>query len=130
MSKSTYSEISIWLWAKIVQSCLDEFCLENGNHKVRKQPKVLLPSGGRRIDFYERPQEYGGVDCLIEIPRKDVDMLLEEYNEPELFLFNSVEMTELCQNLYDSIGSPTLKASQGWNIFRQMVDKAIEVREQ
>lgn len=93
----------------------------NGTHRVRKQPGRLLPSGGRRINFYTKPHEYGGTDQLIDIPVEDIDKLLAEYDRPDLLQFGSDEMVALCETLYAGVGSPAVSALVGWPVFTQMI---------
>ncbi len=118
--------ISLWLWGNIVQECLDRYCVENANHKVRFQKKSLLPTGGRRIDFYESPEDYNGKNQLIEIPREDIENLILEHDRPDLLQFGTDEMVELCETLYAKIGSPSLLPIDGWVIFRQLIDAYTE----
>jgi hypothetical protein len=73
-----------WLWAAIVQKRLDELVRESEElvkeselHKIRKQKKILLPSGARRIGMYRFPEKHGcSANLLIPIPRADIDRLL------------------------------------------------------
>ena len=64
-----FSAIFLWLWGRIVQLRL-EIIHENRIHKIRKQKKKLLPSGGHRIDIYNNPQKFGAhlKDGLIHAP--------------------------------------------------------------
>lgn len=112
--------VSHWLWGKIVQYRLDQAIRESENHRVRKQANRLLPSGGRRIDFYRNPEQWGGTDLLISIDRDLVDELLDEYDLPEYTQFGSNSMVKLCECLFDAIGSPLPLAKEGWSIWQQM----------
>ena len=114
--------MALWLWGQIVQERLDAIVVENGNHFVRYQKKSLLPTGGRRIDFYQNPEQWGGIDQLIKVNMDDIDKLLEEYDLPEYTQFGSNDMVMLCQGLYSSIGSPQLSASIGWTVWGEMID--------
>ena len=82
--------ISYWLWGKITQARLDEALKLSATHRIRKQGKILLPSGTRRIDMYERPEVYGFKDMLIPIPEEDIDKLLQEYDRPDLLQFGKI----------------------------------------
>lgn len=114
--------MALWLWGRIVQERLDAIVIENGNHFVRYQKKSLLPTGGRRIDFFQNPERWGGTDQLITVNMDDIEKLLEEYDLPEYTQFGSNEMVTLCQVLYSSIGSPQLSASIGWVVWGEMID--------
>lgn len=83
----------------------------------------MLPTGGRRIDFYESPENYKGNDNLIAIPRQDIQELLLEYDRPDLLQFGTDDMVNLCETLYISIGHPKLQAKDGWAIFKRLIDK-------
>lgn len=118
--------IASWLWGKVVQQCLDQYCIENAAHRVRYQEKSLLPTGGRRKDFYESPEDYNGESQLISIPREDIEQLLMEHDRPDLLQFGTDEMVELCERLYLEIGLPELRAKSGWIVFRELIDTYTE----
>lgn len=91
---------------------------------MRKQPKIALPSGGRRKDFYERPWDWNGEDMGIEIPEDDlpyIDGLIERYTDPKLLQFVSDDMNSLFEELYEAIGAPKLTSLTCWGIFKQMM---------
>ena len=81
----------------------------------------MLPSGGRRIDFYRNPERWGGTDLLIPLKPEIVDALLEEYDLPEFTQFGSNSMVKLCDCLYDAIDSPLPVAKEGWTIWKRMI---------
>lgn len=116
----------MWLWAKVVQNRLDQIVQENHLHRVRKQTKSLLPTGGRHINFFKRPEDWGGRNQLIKIPSDDIDKLLAEYDHPELFQFGTDGMVALCERLFAAVGSPTMSANNGWIVFSDMIAKAME----
>lgn len=110
------------MWAAIVQKRLDELVKESELHKIRKQKKILLPSGARRIDMYRFPEKHGcSANLLIPIPRADIDRLLAQYDKPHLTQFGTDEEVALYTNLYQGVGSPELAAKNGWEIFRYMM---------
>ncbi|KAF8958233.1 hypothetical protein BDZ97DRAFT_1906555 [Flammula alnicola] len=121
--------VASWLWGKIVQVQLrlDMIVTESQAHRVRKQAKSLLPTGGRRIDMYEHPEDWEGQENqLIEIPGEDIDKLLNEYDRPDLLQFGSDEMVQFCEYLFEKIGSPELSAKVGWKVFLRMLKCAEE----
>ncbi len=118
-----------WLWAQIVQLRLDKILAESQTHRVRKQPGRLLPTGGRRRDFYTRPEDWGGENLLISVPVEDIDNLLEEFDKPELLQFGSDSMVNLCESIYRAVGSPKLEAKSGWIIFTSMINMAADSAE-
>lgn len=122
LTPTIYRQIARWLWAEIVQLKLDELLKESQTHRVRYQKKINLPSGGRRIDFYERPERYHGKNELIEVPAEKVDAILEVHDKPELLSFGSPNGIAFCLGLYRACGSPKLSAMTGWLTFSAMVD--------
>jgi hypothetical protein len=109
-----------------VQAKLDEIVEESQRHKVRKQKNILLPSGGRRIDFYKNPEDYGGKDRLIPIESNTIDDLLAKYDRPDLLLFGSKETDFMCGKILEGLGSPKLSPRIGWVVFSDMVTYYIE----
>ncbi len=99
---------------------------ESEIHRIRKQEGSLLPTGGRRIDFYKHPEEWGLENQLIPIPLDDIDRRLAEYDRPDILQFGTDEMVGLCENLLAAIGSPELSAKVGWNVFSQMLELALK----
>ena len=95
---------------------------EKKYHKVKHQKDILLPSSAQHIDMFEFSERWEGEDQLISIPANDIDGLLEEYNQPNLLQFGSNEMVELCEALYNAIGTPKLSASASWEVFKAMVN--------
>ncbi|KAG2003177.1 citrate synthase I [Coprinopsis cinerea AmutBmut pab1-1] len=117
-----HASLSRWLWACIVQTLLDKVMSENQKHRIRGQKKSLMPTDARRIDMFKHPERFGGRDQLIPIPQQDIDRLLAEYDQPHLFKFVPDDLENIFGDLYRAIGSPSLVASQGWGIFRDMVN--------
>lgn len=115
--------VRVWLWGHIVQLRLDEVLEHNAIHKISKQKKILLPSGARHIDIYENPEKYPHCeDQIIKIEPKEIDRYLGQYDRPDLLQFGSDEAVDLCERLYQQIGSPSLSASVGWSVFVEMVN--------
>ncbi|KAG2013951.1 citrate synthase I [Coprinopsis cinerea AmutBmut pab1-1] len=111
--------VSLARWisrARIVQARLDKLLLEHQTHRIR-----LLPTYARRIDLFTDPETYGGYDQLIKVPSEDMDRLLAQYDRPQLFQFVSDDLENLFTDLHMSIGSPSLNATVGWDVFRRMV---------
>jgi hypothetical protein len=105
---------------------LDNIIAENQIHRVRKQKDILLPSGGRRIDFYCNPEKYGGKDRIITVPADTINELLAQYDKPDLLLFGSREQVTWCEEIHAAIGDPKLCAREGWSIFSKMITYYIE----
>ncbi|KDR69991.1 hypothetical protein GALMADRAFT_145037 [Galerina marginata CBS 339.88] len=103
-------QLMSWIWGKIVQLRLDEAVHQSQMHRIRKQKNILLPSGARRIDIYNHPEDHELMDCLIKIPAKDIDDLLLEHDRPDLLQFGTDEEVAMCEAVYSAIGSPTPRA--------------------
>ena len=112
------SAISLWLWGCIVQLRLDEIMHENCIHKIRKQKKTLLSSGGCWIDIYNNPEKFGAhlKDRLIHILDEIIDNLLQKYDCPDLLQFGTDDNVYLMEQIYWKIGSPKLSARVGWSV--------------
>ncbi|KAJ7863354.1 hypothetical protein B0H14DRAFT_3444217 [Mycena olivaceomarginata] len=115
--------VSLWLWEKIVQLCLDDIRRENSRHRVRFQRNKLLPTGGTHGEFYKHPERWGGRDQLVPVDVAVVDRLIEMHTPPRLFQFGTDEMVALCEGLYSSIGCPDVSAINGWDVFKAMINQ-------
>lgn len=82
-----------------MQAKLDEIVKESRRHKDRNQKNILLPSGGRRIDFYNNPEHYGGKDRLIPIESNIIEDLLTKYDRRNLLLFGTKETDLMCDKI-------------------------------
>ena len=109
-----------------MQAKLDGIVEESWCHRVRKQKNILLPSGGRRIDFYNNPEDYGGKDRLIPIEPNIIEDLLMKYDRPDLLLFGTKETDFMCGKIHEGLGSPKLSPRVGWAVFSDMVNYYIE----
>lgn len=87
---------------------------------------MLIPTGGRRIDFYQSPEDYGGEDLLIPIPQEAVERLLAEHDDHLLTQFGTDDEVALYQDLYSGIGSPAFESRAGWDIFTRIVSLHID----
>lgn len=114
--------VAHWVWGQAVQEKLDEIMKENRFHKVRKQKKIFLPSGGRPIDFWQNPQKWKGQDQLIQIPPHDIDRLIAEYADPTCLLFGEDAIISIYRAVWEAIGKPRISALNAWSIWRLVVD--------
>ena len=76
--------------------------------------------------MYSSPEEFGGRNQLISIPVEDVDLLPAEHQDPALFRFGSEAEVLVYNDLYHSAGSPRLVSTNGWAIFRRLVNLHIQ----
>ena len=96
---------------------------EHNRHRIRKQKNSCLPTGGRPIDFYQRPHEFGGRKQLIPVDMAVVDRLIKEHTPDDLEqMASTTEMEEVCQLAFKAIGVPEVSARNGWDVFRAMIE--------
>jgi hypothetical protein len=118
--------LAVWLWARVVQGRLDCLLNENAVHRIRKQKKVLLLTGGRIEDFYNNPEAWGGKDMLISVDQDDVNRLLNrlltEHTPQRLFQFGTDESDALATELFRQLGSPELDVKNTWRVWKAMMD--------
>jgi hypothetical protein len=57
----------------LVQAELTKYIESNNYARVRYQKEKNLPSGGLRVNWFERPEEYGGQNMKISVPKADLE---------------------------------------------------------
>lgn len=119
--------ISRFIWGNIVQSVLDNSGHEQSIHRIRKQSKRFLPSGGSPIQFYRYPQNYGGEPCLIPIPPDDTAALVKQFVPENLFFFCDDYVHHAATTALESIGSPKLTVTNGWDVFVEILPIVQEI---
>jgi len=82
-----------------------------------------MPTGGRPRDFYQKPWKFNGTNLLIPIPGPDIDRIVAQHCRTDLTQFGSDEMVHLAEKLYCAVGSPDVTLVNGWDVFREMMDK-------
>ncbi|KAG8820853.1 hypothetical protein FRB91_006307 [Serendipita sp. 411] len=112
-----HQAVGKFVWAKIVQTKLDQAVEEHSNHKIRKQKERNLPSGNCPKKFYMYPEEYGGTNWLIHIPEDDINLLVAKYVPEDLFFFCDNIIHHAATAALVEIGAPTLTPQNGWEIF-------------
>ncbi|KAJ6503958.1 hypothetical protein C8R45DRAFT_1186099 [Mycena sanguinolenta] len=120
-----HEQTSNWIWFPAVQHSLDEFCLAQNNHRIRKQSEKILPSGGTPNEFYANPAAYGGQDCLIPVDEAILDQLLQEAREGahEHTRYVDDGFDELAQEAYTALGKPEITLQNAWIVFRDMIGR-------
>ncbi|KAF8178247.1 hypothetical protein BJ912DRAFT_1130611 [Pholiota molesta] len=98
---------------------------ESHAQSVNKPEASFLRDVDSSTCTYEHPEDFDGLENqLIEIPREDIDKILDEYDQPDLLQFGSDEMVQFCERLFEKIGAPQINAKVGWKVFRQMLECA------
>ncbi|KAJ6598518.1 hypothetical protein B0H10DRAFT_2167613 [Mycena sp. CBHHK59/15] len=64
-----------WIFPPLIQAELNEFHTYWNQHKICDQPDKNMPSGHVPADVLEHPEIYGGINCLIKVPRDTLDDL-------------------------------------------------------
>lgn len=122
-----FRHLFYWIFVPIVQAELDEFCVWWNQHTVRQQPDKDMPSGHVPQDALEHPQLFGGLDCLIRLPKESIDnlrqYLAEEVGPREKFQqFFPNEFILVATQVHSALGSPEISLLTAWSIFTKMSD--------
>lgn len=116
-----------WIFVPLVQSALDEFRVYWNQRTVRWQSGKDMPSGHVPDDAAAHPQFYGGIDCLIRLP-KDVISDLRQYladeagPREEFRRFYPEDFVPVAEEVYLSVGRPELSLLTAWRVFSKMSD--------
>lgn len=116
--------VSLWLWGRVVQDRLDSYRNETNKHRIRKQKKIHIPSGGRPHDFFHKPHKWGGKTQFISIPDDDlwfIDKLIEKHANLSVLQFGTDDIAALALKLYTQVGTPHLDAKSCWGVFSAMI---------
>ena len=93
-------------------------------HRVRKQAKKSLPSGGRPDRFYSNPEEYNGEECLIKVDIDMVEQLLQESEDgKEKMWFTDHNFDPLAKVAYEKIGAFPVTLENVWRVFSLMINQ-------
>jgi hypothetical protein len=123
-----------WIFVPLLQAKLEEFRIWWNHHRVRPQKEKNMPSGHVPADAFDHPQNFGGLDCLIEVPQTAVDdlrnMMTEDVGPRDTHLsWFTAEFDELAENVYKQIGKPTLSLESAWGVFEKMLRPMADIIE-
>ncbi|KAK7014509.1 hypothetical protein R3P38DRAFT_2638165 [Favolaschia claudopus] len=112
-----------WLWPKIIQLCLDDFVDYWNNHRIRLQKDKVLPSGFSPNYICDFPERFGLVKFGEQAPQEYIDQLRQNIpkSREECYRWVSDEFDTQAAEVYEQIGSPKLKLTDGWTIFCRML---------
>ncbi|KAK7036956.1 hypothetical protein R3P38DRAFT_2517122, partial [Favolaschia claudopus] len=112
-----------WLWPKIIQLCLDDFVDYWNNHRIRSQRDKVLPSGFSPNYICDFPERFGLVKFGEQAPQEYIDQLRQNIpkSREECYRWVSDEFDTQAAEVYEQIGSPKLKLTDGWTIFCHML---------
>ncbi|KAJ7021426.1 hypothetical protein C8F04DRAFT_1241391 [Mycena alexandri] len=110
-----------WIFVPLLQAELEEFRIWWNHHRVRPQKEKNMPSGHVPADAFDHPQNFGGLDCLIEVPQTAVDdlrsMMTEEVGPKDAHLsWFTADFDELAENIYEQIGKPPSTLETAWGV--------------
>ncbi|KAJ7877863.1 hypothetical protein B0H13DRAFT_2235847 [Mycena leptocephala] len=123
-----------WVFIPLLQAKLDEFRLWWNHHRVRRQKDKNMPSGHVPSDAFDHPQNFGGLDCRIPVPKTAVDdlqkMLTEDVGPRDIHLsWFEADFGDLAESIYLQIGKPTLSLETAWDVFQQMLEPMANIIE-
>lgn len=127
LTNKSQSEVFYFIFPPLVQKELDDFRKYWNYHKVRSQRDKQMAQNHIPIDAFEKPANYGAMDCRIRIPKEMVQdlrtKLEEEVGSRSLHLeFLSAEAQCRISEIYKAIGSPALCFGNAWEVFTAMVE--------
>jgi hypothetical protein len=84
-----------------------------------------MPSGHVPIHVLEHPEQYGGIDCRIQVPQEALDVLRnmlteEEGPRDEHLSWYPYIFAEEAADVFKAIGEPVMTIVNGWDIFQRM----------
>ncbi|KAF7371801.1 hypothetical protein MVEN_00036800 [Mycena venus] len=129
-----YLPLFYWIFIPLLQAQLDAFRIYWNHHRVRSQKDKNMPSGHVPADAFNHPQNFGGLECRIPIPKAAVNdmrkMITEEIGPRDAHLswFNP-EFGQLAEAIYTQIGEPALSLETAWDVFQNMLKPMAEVIE-
>ncbi|KAJ7856075.1 hypothetical protein B0H14DRAFT_2352896, partial [Mycena olivaceomarginata] len=123
-----------WIFVPLLQAKLEEFRIWWNHHRVRPQKEKNMPSGHVPADAFDHPQNFGGLDCLIEVPQTAVDdlrnMMTEDVGPRDTHLsWFTAEFDELAENVYKQIRKPTLSLESAWGVFEKILRPMADIIE-
>ncbi|KAJ6601598.1 hypothetical protein B0H10DRAFT_2167416 [Mycena sp. CBHHK59/15] len=107
-----------WIFIPLLQAQLEEFRLWWNHPRVHTQKDKNMPSGHVPSDAFDHPQNFGGLDCQIPVPKAAVDDLREMVTED----VGSRDAHLSCREIYAQIGKPTLSLQTAWEVFQAMLE--------
>ncbi|THU81695.1 hypothetical protein K435DRAFT_693004 [Dendrothele bispora CBS 962.96] len=118
-----------WLWPKIGQKEADIYVNWWNAHHIRSQAAKLLPSSTTPNMVLQSPECYGYRRWDIPIPQSAIDVLRGKIpvSRDEAFRWVDDEFNLAAQSAYQEIGSPELRCCNGWDIYKDMLDKLLEM---
>ena len=114
------SELSRWLWAKVLRLELDSFMQFRNGAKMRKDAKKAGPSGVSRNEAFSLFEEWGGRNCILPVDLDVIREIKEAMGGDSLLEFTTSTFSKQAQVAYDSQGIVQLSFENCWDIFTAM----------
>ncbi|KAF7351925.1 hypothetical protein MVEN_01154300 [Mycena venus] len=129
-----HRNVIYWLWVPIIQKGLDTYREYWNNHTVTKSKKKKNPSGSCPNNMFLNPKSVRlmAQDCHIKMDPKRVAELREAYGgqaaREKAYRFVSEEFKFNAELIHINLGSPPLTLTNGWNVFKMMVNRVEALR--
>jgi hypothetical protein len=126
------SDLFYWIFVPLIQAELDDFQTWWNQHRIRSQPSKNMPSGHVPAHALRHPEQFAGLNCLIQVPTEAVQELrkiLEEdvgSYEDNMSWF-SEDFRQLAENTFAELSHPAITLDNAWKVFQSM-SNAIERR--
>jgi hypothetical protein len=112
-----------WVWVPLVQDHLDKFRGYYNSHDVRSQQGKKAPTGVSPNMLDLMPEQYDpeARDCRVKVKPEWVtqerDRLGGMEARAQLLEWYPLFFGDICQDIWESIGRPTLQLNNGWRVF-------------
>lgn len=116
------SQLSQWLWPKLLRQTLQTFMDERNSFKSRKDRNKAGPSGVSRNEAFRMPDKWGGRDCLLPIPNPEIIQALKrEMGGDQLLEFVEQDFAHQAQAAYDTLHVQALTLANVWHVFSDLL---------
>ncbi|KAJ6580815.1 hypothetical protein B0H19DRAFT_485421 [Mycena capillaripes] len=129
-----HRNVFYWLWVPIIQQGLDTYREYWNNHTITKSKGKKNPSGSCPNNMFLNPTSVRLMarDCHIKVDPQRVAELREAYGgqaaREKAYRFVSEEFKFNAELIHINLGSPPLTLTNGWNVFKMMVNRVEALR--
>lgn len=111
-----------FIWSAVIQDELNKFIEFWNLHRVRRQKQKLNPSGGTPIDFWTRPEDFGGQRTGFQVPLEAVQAMRGglTLTREQAFQWVTPLFAQAAWAAWEAVGSPALDPKSAWDVFAQM----------
>ena len=119
-----FSELSRWLWAKVLQLELDDFMAKKNGQRMCRNNQKFGPSGCSRNEVFALPSNYQLTNCLLLLNDEQLQ-LVEELKEAlggsALLDFVAPESAARFEAALDTLSIQKLKMTNAWSVFSALL---------